>query len=661
MKIDGLWARIISCAVFLSAFVVVPLRMYDGLDLVPGDFGDARLNNYFLESIYQFFGGRVPSLWHLSFFFPFPWISGLSDNLFGSSPVYIGARVAGMAPDTAFQIWFLAGYGANFAAAHYALRRLGGSPLAATIGALIFAFALPTSAHASHAQLHFRFGIPLALLFFAEFLDRKNWQVLLSAFAWLVWQFYTGIYMGFFALALMALMVPVHVVCAGWFSSKGRLGNQFSDLGSDWTARTRKRRIRLGLGFALLCALMVLLFFPYVQAKEVYGISRSWTEISRMLPRMQSYLLSDGSGIWSSTGNSLFDALPRRHEHQMFIGLMPFLLALAGFLIALRTGFSHVVLLLVASMGLLILFTISIGGYSLWYLFHWLPLASAIRAMTRFDQVLLFPVGVLAMIAIDALRQRFAPRLALVASGVVIVACIIEMAAFEAQSSKKALWRERIVTAEALLPAALPPDAILFMAQRDGPYYADELDAMWVALRRGIPTMNGYSGSAPPWVDRRFGADCRELSRRILSYEILFPAPEPDRVFRDLMDRIVLVGFGSCDPEGVRKRPAISVSDVPYSAEDILHLSYQIVGADPKVGEFVVRIENTASFAFSAWSGIGKHLRLVWRFLDSEGTPLSGWDYRKALPADIPAEGQLDVTLPFQIPQGAASMEFRVQ
>jgi hypothetical protein len=37
-------------AVFFIAFLMGPVRQLQGLSLMPGDFGDARLNNYFLEN-----------------------------------------------------------------------------------------------------------------------------------------------------------------------------------------------------------------------------------------------------------------------------------------------------------------------------------------------------------------------------------------------------------------------------------------------------------------------------------------------------------------------------------------------------------------------------------------------------------------------------------
>jgi len=110
-------------------------------------------------------------------------VLGFSDNLFGSSPVYILARLFTEETDTAFQLWFYFGYVVNFLSAYYALRRLKGSAWAATIGSVIFAFALPVTAHAGHAQLHYRFGIPLAILFLTKFYNSKAWHYLLISAA----------------------------------------------------------------------------------------------------------------------------------------------------------------------------------------------------------------------------------------------------------------------------------------------------------------------------------------------------------------------------------------------------------------------------------------------------------------------------------------------
>jgi hypothetical protein len=318
---------------------------------------------------------------------------------------------------------------------------------------------------------------------------------------------------------------------------------------------------------------------------------------------------------------------------------------------------SYALRLLVGAMGLMILITLNIGGFSLWKLFYHLPLASAIRAMTRLDQVLLFPVGALAMIALDHLRQLVGRGTALALLSLILAASVTEMTLHKSPSTAKALWRERISTAEAKLPQDLPADAILFMAQGRGPFEAEEVDAMWVALRHGIVTANGYSGSVPNGASWRFGADCTEFSNRILGYQTMMASPDPEAAYHRFVDRLVLVGFGACDRTKLQKRPQFSTSDRIYTPEEVRHLAYEITRLDQTAGAAVVTVTNTADFAFAAKSALDRPLRISWRFRDAAGQPMSDWDVRRDLPADIPAHGSLEISLPLQIPAGAASLE----
>ena len=172
---------------FAVAFLAGPYAQLDHMSLIHGDFGDARLNNYFLENIFLFIQGTTPSLIDIQFFYPFPYVLGFSDNLLGASPVYLVARALTDQPDTAFQIWYLGGYLANYLAAFYALRRLDAGPVGSAAGALIFTFALPVVGHSGHAQLQYRFGVPLASALFILVLKQKEWRLLVASAGWLVW------------------------------------------------------------------------------------------------------------------------------------------------------------------------------------------------------------------------------------------------------------------------------------------------------------------------------------------------------------------------------------------------------------------------------------------------------------------------------------------
>lgn len=537
---------------FIVAFFAIPYSQLHHLTQMPGDIGDARLNNYLLENIYQYIQGNVPSLVHLTFFSPFPYVLGFSDNHFGAAPAYLFPRLMGAEPDTAFQIWYLFGYFANYIAAYYALRKLDASVIASITGALIFAFALPVTAHSGHAQLHYRFGVPLAVTMFILFLESKHWRYFVMTSAWLVWQFYCTIYIGFFLLAFLAAMFFIHAVnsaksgTGGFKTIIGKLSDQFFRL-------SRNEKVKLGIILIILFLLMVLLFYPYLQVSVLYDAKRHWSEISTMMPRPQSYFLADNSKLWVSQAK-VFANLPMRHEHQMFIGAIPMLLAVSGYVAGRRQNNGLAFSLISGSLVLLVLITMSLGGLSLWYVFAKFPLASSIRAMTRIIFVFLFPLAFLSALAIDRLlKQAQLWRKVLVST--LIALMLFEFSAIFPMVTAKEQWRERMIVSEAALPKNLPQDAILFFAQREGPFYASEIDAMWIALKYKLPTMNGYSGWYPSGFSVMYGNDCSELPKRILSYlEFSGQAGSNDAYLR-LMKRVVPIGFSGCNPDWVTRIP----------------------------------------------------------------------------------------------------------
>jgi len=367
-------------------FAILAIAAGQGIatTMMPGDIIDARLNNYFLEHVYQFLNGNTHSLWHLPFFAPYPYILGLSDNLFGSAPIYLLARFLSLPSETAFQAWFLVGYIVNYAAAYYALRKLGASHLSSVVGSLIFAFALPTAAHAPHAQLHYRFGIPLGLTYYVLFLNQKNFHHLATAAIWTVWQFYCGIYMGFFTLLFLAAITVSHIGLNHLLRSVSATGS-ITELTHAFRAYSKTSKLNFALVFAALIAAMAMLFYPYLQVTKIYEVQRHWGDISPMLPRPQSYFLTYISQLWSPPNIPIYTNLPMRHEHQMFPGFIPFILMVSGFLIGSfkKNGPSYI--LLSGSAITVILITLYAAGFSLWILIYKLPLASKSQPLTKAD------------------------------------------------------------------------------------------------------------------------------------------------------------------------------------------------------------------------------------------------------------------------------------
>lgn len=176
------------------------------------------------------------------------------------------------------------------------------------------------------------------------------------------------------------------------------------------------------------------------------------------------------------------------------------------------------------------------------------------------DNVTIKPQDYLAAISVDKLKPRY-PWGGKAVFVLIVPLFIAEAAMTSMGVSSKESWRQRPSVLDSIVPENLPDDSILFFAQRSGPPFADELDAMWVSLRHGKKTMNGYSGSFPADYAYEFGNDCSQIPKRVLSY-LRFSNQSDDVVaYRELMSRIVPVGFHNCDVEWLKNPPGILKPD----------------------------------------------------------------------------------------------------
>lgn len=620
---------------FLVAFIFGPLHQLNWLSLMPGDLGDARLNNYFLENIYQYLRGNSPSLIHLNFFSPFPYVLGFSDNLFGASAIYLVARVITGESDTAYQLWFLVGYIANYLAAYYALKLLKMSHVSAIFGALIFTFALPVVAQIGHAQLQYRFGVPLATAYFLMFLEDKNWRYFTIAMAWLTWQFYCTIYIGTFQLLLLGAMIIAFIAHQKIHNSLG-VKDILNSFILTWRQMLLRQKIHKLLVIFTLLLLMGVLFYPYIEASMLYGFKRGFAQISTMLPRPISYFLADSSRIWSSN-SSFFSDIPMRWEHQMFVGLFPLLLALFALLLK-RRNYEHALACWVLSgaIALMILATLTFGNnVSLWILFYKLPLLSAMRAISRITLVFLFPLAFFCALGIEGLKLQdtFDSKKLILLIGTLM---LFEFSAVTPYVTSKADWRERVAILDNKVPKTINNESILFFAQSRGPAYADEIDAMWVAMNHGASTLNGYSGNFPANYRSEFGADCNELPRRLMSF-LDFHRKFDQATYERIMSQVIPIGFDNCNTAWAKNAPNITFGNRAYTKDTFKKLSIKFINKKEEGNAWVIdlKVGNDSNEIIHSGSTIGKPVRVSWRFLTNDGKPKTGWDTRQDLPFDI--------------------------
>jgi len=148
-------------------------------------------------------------------------------------------------------------------------------------------------------------------------------------------------------------------------------------------------------------------------------------------------------------------------------------------------------------MAVILLASVYRGHLSPWALvFHWVPGASAIRAISRIGIFLLFPAAyALSLFIEEAQKHRF--RLALFA---IAVLALVEQ-------GRTPLFYEKIPfrrNAESLARLIDPTRcSAFFFSPRNLDTRVDylHLDAVWAYLTSGVPTLNGYSGNTPPHWD----------------------------------------------------------------------------------------------------------------------------------------------------------------
>jgi hypothetical protein len=198
------------------------------------------------------------------------------------------------------------------------------------------------------------------------------------------------------------------------------------------------------------------------------------------------------------------------------------------------------------SLALLFLGTLWFGNMSLYQLIAWLPGIRAIRDVTRVIFIMLVPMSVLVALGADVVWRRFGAR---AWTAVPVLAALAVLVAVEPLSVAKtgtpiAQWQERLDAVKALLPPAVPEDAILMV--RTGSANLEErifveLDAMVLGQDLRRPVLNGYSAFVPPgyWI-----RPCASARDRLTGYSLFMHGVNASSYAR----RLVVLDLDSCPP-----------------------------------------------------------------------------------------------------------------
>ena len=300
----------------------------------------------------------------------------------------------------------LIGLAGAFAGMYLLARRLTGSPEAAVISAITFAFCPFFFARTAHVQLMMTGPLPFVLLAFHRFADDPTWR--------------SALVLGV-SLGIQALFCSYYGVMAGLLIALGIL--VFAGVDGNW------RRLRWW-GLALLAAVVSLLtvlpiLVPYLQLQTHTGFERTLQEASRYSADWRAYFAS------SAAAHQWMLPLLGRWNEVLFPGFTVLLGGAIGIGLVLRRGSgvvrraTAVFYLLVLTVALWSSFGPAAGLYSL--LYKTAPVFSLLRAPARFGLAVTFALSIFTAIAAAAMLRKLPTSRRRWVTAVVALAVVAEL------------------------------------------------------------------------------------------------------------------------------------------------------------------------------------------------------------------------------------------
>ncbi len=468
----------------------LPLKSLDNFNKIPGDLGDARFNNYVLEHGHLYLSGEVENYWDAPFMFPEKNTIAYSDNLFGTLPIYSLFRSFDFSRELAFQYWLLVLFALNFIGCWIALKwwkpKLGGI---AIVAAYLYAFSIFNAGQLVHVQVFPRFVAPFIIVLFISFLQKKNWNYLSILIGLLVYQFYCGIYLGFFVLYLLVFIAIAYLIV------------ERTSVLKNWHLPTKKI-ILIHLGTWLISLLLLtLLFKPYLEAKASVGV-RSWEEIRNSLPTWRSYFaVSQVSWFWESL---LYESntVKIKHwwNHCVFIGGTPWLFLLTGIILWGFKKISKEYKWLLLALITCLVFTLRIGDFTLYKIFTFLPGFSTLRSMDRVMNIVMILFGILIILPFEnwSLNRHLK-------NGIVLI--LLFLVVLENQTNNWAIKKYDVAHSQKevgkfknkILDKNPERNKAIAFTKLDveGLIHENHLNVMLACQELGYPTVNAYTGIYP--------------------------------------------------------------------------------------------------------------------------------------------------------------------
>jgi hypothetical protein len=454
--------------------------------MIPGDLGDARFINYLLEHGYRWLKGDVSSFWSADFLYPFKNTIAMSDNMLGTMPIYALLRFLGYSPETSYQLWWICICALNYWIAYIIFNKWFKRPDIAIVLAWIFAFTTFNIGQLNYMQMIIRFMVPVAFYAAYKMLESPSVKYLaLYCFA-IILQFYCVMYTGFYLLYFSVFFILAYYI----FSKKWKeLLFYFQ----------KENRINTAIVLTLSLAAMLILMVPYLKMSGIVGMLH-YGGIRANLPYISDFLFPHESSI---TWKFLFDiARPDIYDwwlHYLFPGIIPFLAMVASPLYLLYNRYKKIKTplllksIIIASFVIILLHIQIKNGISLYILLFELPGMRSIRVLTRFMNVELFLLLVIAGYFLVKIKNK----------NVIFLIFLLAFAdnLFKADGMPKK-EKARLVERKEFVINELEKNnyqnyKVVALIDTTVPTFVSNLDMMLAAQSLGAKTANGYSSYCP--------------------------------------------------------------------------------------------------------------------------------------------------------------------
>ncbi len=469
--------------------------LQSGFRLTPGDPGDASFCHYIMEHGWQWLSGNPlhSRFWDAPFYYPAKGVTAYSVVLVSAAIPYWVARALHIAPDLAWSLSLACNFTLNFGSAALLLRRglhIGNAGAAA--GAFIFAFAAPRTNQLLHPQLLVQYWGVLALYGLVRLVALRRRELLAIDNDKQAW--------GYAALTCFGFVGQLYAdYYTAWFLGFGIL---LVGLSGVFFQNSRRQLLNLlrrdGKRFVACAVLAGLALWPlashYLEVARLFGF-RAFDKVSFHLARPASWF-NIGPSHWLygwTAAFPSFSSLPAEHEHRIGFGYITPLLAAIGLWRA-RRRYAWVLPCIVGIAALIFLSTKWGPGFNPWHaVYYFAPGARAIRAMARIGEVLLLPAAIGVAALIDSFPvSRFKWLFLAPLCGFAALEQGVTVSTFDTGQHRRLI--ESIAEA---VPSRCSSFYFAAIKGKQGPpnYH---VASMWAGSLRQIPTINGYSGYAPP-------------------------------------------------------------------------------------------------------------------------------------------------------------------